>query len=149
MLVLSAFTAGLLFGFGLVVSQMMNPGKVLAFLDVAGAWDPSLAFVMVGAIATSAIGYVIVKRRGEPILEDELEILSYREIDRRLVGGPVLFGIGWGLVGLCPGPALAILPLGIWQAPIFVAAMLVGMGLFAALPSRKSNPASPLRQVDA
>jgi hypothetical protein len=149
MLVLSAFAAGLLFGLGVILSQMVNPAKVLAFLDVAGAWDPSLAFVMVGAIAASAIGYVLVKRRGEPVLGDRLEVPSRRDFDGRLIGGAVLFGIGWGLVGLCPGPALAILPLGLWQASIFVAAMLLGMGLFAALPSGKSGPASLLRKVDA
>jgi uncharacterized membrane protein YedE/YeeE len=149
MLVLSAFAAGLLFGLGLIVSQMVNPAKVLAFLDVAGAWDPSLAFVMLGAIAASGIGYVLAKRLGEPLLGDRLEVPSRRDFDGRLVGGAVLFGIGWGLVGLCPGPALAILPLGLWQASIFVAAMLVGMGLFAALPSGKSDPASLLGKVDA
>ncbi|GAC1646270.1 MAG: YeeE/YedE thiosulfate transporter family protein [Bradyrhizobium sp.] len=149
MLMLSAFATGLLFGLGLIVSQMVNPAKVLAFLDVAGAWDPSLAFVMVGAIAASAIGYVLAKRLGEPVLGDRLEVPSRRDFDGRLVGGAVLFGIGWGLVGLCPGPALAILPLGLWQASIFVAAMLVGMGLFAALPSGKSDPALLLGKVDA
>ena len=149
MLVLSAFAAGLLFGLGLVVSQMVNPAKVLGFLDVAGAWDPSLAFVMVGAIASSGTGYVLAKRQGGPILGDRLEIPSRRDFDGRLVGGAILFGIGWGLVGLCPGPALAILPLGLWQASIFVAAMLLGMGLFAALPSGKSDAASLLRKVDA
>ena len=149
MLMLSAFAAGLLFGLGLIVSQMVNPAKVLAFLDVAGAWDPSLAFVMVGAIAASALGYVLAKREGEPVFGDRLEVPSRRDFDWRLVGGAILFGIGWGLVGLCPGPALAILPLGFWQAWIFVAAMLVGMGLFAALPSGKSDAASLFRKVDA
>lgn len=149
MLVLSAFAAGLLFGLGLILSQMVNPAKVLAFLDVAGAWDPSLAFVMVGAIAAAAIGYVLAKRLGEPVLGDRLEVPSRRDFDGRLIGGAVLFGIGWGLVGLCPGPALAILPLGLWQASTFVAAMLIGMGLFAALPSGKSDAASLLHKVDA
>ena len=149
MLMLSAFAAGLLFGLGLIISQMVNPAKVLAFLDVGGAWDPSLAFVMLGAIAASAFGYVLAKRQGEPILGGKLEVPGRRDFDGRLVGGAVLFGIGWGLAGLCPGPALAILPLGIWQAWIFVAAMLVGMGLFAALPSGKSDAASLLRKVDA
>ncbi|MGM4896897.1 DUF6691 family protein [Tardiphaga sp. 839_C3_N1_4] len=149
MLLLSAFAAGLLFGLGLVVSQMVNPGKVLAFLDVAGAWDPSLAFVMLGAIAASAFGYVLAKREGKPVFGDRLEVPSRRDFDKRLVGGAILFGIGWGLAGLCPGPALAIMPLGLWQAWIFVAAMLVGMGLFAALPSGKSDVASLFRKVDA
>lgn len=149
MLMLSAFAAGLLFGLGLIVSQMVNPAKVLAFLDVTGAWDPSLAFVMVGAIAASAVGYVLAKRHSETALGENLEIPSRRDFDARLVGGAVLFGVGWGLVGVCPGPALAILPIGLWQASIFVAAMLVGMGLFAALPSGKSDSAALLRKVDA
>lgn len=149
MLVFSALVAGLLFGFGLIVSQMVIPAKVLAFLDVAGAWDPSLAFVMIGAIAASGIGYVVAKRRGEPVLGNRLEIPGRRDFDCRLVGGAALFGIGWGLVGLCPGPALAVLPLGLWQASTFVAAMLVGMGLFAALPSGESGASLLSRKVDA
>ena len=84
MLMLSAFAAGLLFGLGLIVSQMVNPAKVLAFLDVAGAWDPSLAFVMLGAIAASALGYVLAKREGEPVFGDRLEVPSRRDFDRRL-----------------------------------------------------------------
>ncbi len=149
MLVLSAFAAGLLFGLGLIVSQMVNPGKVLAFLDVTGSWDPSLAFVMVGAIAASGVGYAVAKSRGAPILDDRLEIPSRGDFDARLVGGAALFGVGWGLVGLCPGPAVAALPLGLWQGLAFVAAMLVGMALFAALPSGKSGSSSPSRKVDA
>ena len=149
MLLLSAFAAGLLFGLGLIVSQMVNPAKVLAFIDVTGAWDPSLAFVMVGAIAASAIGYVLARRHGKSVLEERLEIPTRRDFDGRLVGGAVIFGLGWGLVGLCPGPALVIFPLGFWQASIFVASMLVGMSLFAALPSGKSDSASVLRKVDA
>lgn len=149
MLMLSAFAAGLLFGLGLFVSQMVNPAKVLAFLDVTGAWDPSLAFVMVGAIAASAIGYVLAKRHGGSVLGERLEIPSRRDFDRRLVGGAAIFGVGWGLVGLCPGPALVIFPLGFWQASTFVASMLAGMALFAALPSGKSDSASLLRKVDA
>src|ERR1700736_3113960 len=149
MLLLSAFAAGLLFGLGLIVSQMVNPAKVLAFLDVTGAWDPSLAFVMVGAIAASAVGYVLARRHGQSALGERLEIPRRRDFDGRLVGGAVIFGVGWGLVGLCPGPALVIFPLGFWQASIFVASMLAGVGLFAALPSGKSDSASLLRKVDA
>lgn len=104
---------------------------------------------MLGAIAASGIGYVLAKRLGDPVLGDRLEVPSRRDFDGCLVGGAVLFGINWGLVGLCPGPALAILPRGFWQASIFVAAMLVGTGLFAAFPSGKSDPASLLGKVDA
>jgi hypothetical protein len=147
MLALSAFAAGLLFGLGLMVSQMVNPAKVMAFLDVTGSWDPSLALVMIGAIAASAIGYAVAKSRGMPVLGDRLEIPSHRDFDAGLIGGAVLFGIGWGMVGLCPGPAVATLLLGLWQVWAFVVAMLAGMGLCAALPSCKAGPSS--REVDA
>jgi uncharacterized membrane protein YedE/YeeE len=149
MLISSAFAAGSLFGFGLIVSQMVNPAKVLAFLDVAGAWDPSLAFVMLGAIATSGIGYVVAKHLGETVLGNRLDIPGRRDFDSRLIGGAALFGIGWGLVGLCPGPALAVLPLGPWQATAFFVAMLVGMGLFAALPPGKPGSSLLSREADA
>lgn len=113
MFVLSAFAAGLLFGLALIVSQMVNPAKVLAFLDVTGSWDPSLAFVMVGAISASGIGYAVAKSRGVPILDDRLQIPSRRDFDARLIGGAAIFGVGWGLVGLCPGPAVTALTLGL------------------------------------
>ncbi len=149
MFVLSAFAAGLLFGLGLIVSQMVDPAKVLAFLDVTGSWDPSLAFVMVGAISASGIGYAVAKSRGAPVLGNKLEIPNRRDFDARLMGGAAIFGVGWGLVGLCPGPAVAALPLGLWQATTFVASMLAGMGLFAALPAAKSADLSLSRKVDA
>ena len=148
MLVLSSFAAGLLFGLGLIVSQMVNPAKVPAFLDVAGAWDPSLAFVMIGAIAASGIGYAVAKSRGVPVLDDRLDIPNRRDFDTRLIGGAAIFGVGWGLVGLCPGPAVTALALSLWQGLTFVVAMLGGMALFAALPSGKSG-SSPSREVDA
>jgi uncharacterized membrane protein YedE/YeeE len=133
--ILAAFGAGLLFGLGLVVSQMVNPAKVLAFLDIFGDWDPSLAFVMAGAVAASSLGYVLAKRRGVPVLAPKLEIPTRRDLDARLVTGAALFGIGWGLVGLCPGPALAGLALGRWEIYVFVAAMLAGVALYRLLPS--------------
>jgi uncharacterized membrane protein YedE/YeeE len=133
--ILAAFGAGLLFGLGLVVSQMVNPAKVLAFLDIFGDWDPSLAFVMAGAVAASSVGYVLAKRRGVPVLAPKLEIPTRRDLDARLVTGAALFGIGWGLVGLCPGPALAGLALGRWEIYVFVAAMLAGVALYRLLPS--------------
>jgi uncharacterized protein len=134
-IVLSAFASGLLFGLGLIVSQMVNPAKVLSFLDVFGDWDPSLALVMGGAVAVSALGYVIAKRRGVPVLAPRLEIPTRRDLEPRLLTGAAIFGIGWGLVGLCPGPALTALTFGPWQVFVFVAAMLVGMALFRVVPS--------------
>ncbi|HEX2725182.1 MAG TPA: YeeE/YedE family protein [Beijerinckiaceae bacterium] len=133
-LIVSAFASGLLFGLGLIVSEMVNPAKVLAFLDVFGDWDPSLAFVMAGAVAVSAFGYFVTQRRGRPILAPRLEIPTRRDLDPRLIAGAALFGIGWGLVGLCPGPALTALTFGPWQLFVFVAAMLAGMALFRLVP---------------
>ena len=134
-LILSAFASGLLFGLGLIVSQMVNPAKVLGFLDIFGNWDPSLALVMGGAVAVSALGYLIAKRRGVPVLAPRLEIPTRRDLDSRLIGGAALFGIGWGLAGLCPGPALVGLTFGPWQMFVFVAAMIIGMAIFRLVPA--------------
>lgn len=142
MAILLAFTSGLLFGLGLTISQMINPAKVLAFLDVFGRWDPSLALVMAAAVLASSVGYVVARRQGTPVLAASLEIPTRRDFDSRLLAGAALFGLGWGLVGLCPGPALAILSLGLWQALLFAAAMIAGMAVFAMLPSQQSKPAS-------
>lgn len=135
--ILTALAAGLMFGAGLALSGMLDPARVLGFLDVFGAWDPTLAFVLGGAVAVSALSYVVKARMARPLLADRFLVPEGRSIDGRLVGGAILFGIGWGLVGLCPGPALAALPLGL--APIFgfVAAMLAGMALHAALGARR------------
>ncbi|HUG46632.1 MAG TPA: YeeE/YedE family protein [Sphingomicrobium sp.] len=124
---LAALAAGLLFGAGLALSDMINPARVLAFLDVAGNWDPTLAFVMAGALLPSAAGYWLARRMKQPVLADEFSIPSNRGIDAPLLLGAALFGIGWGLVGFCPGPAVAALGFGLWQAWLFVAAMLAGM----------------------
>jgi uncharacterized membrane protein YedE/YeeE len=121
---------GFVFGLGLVISQMANPAKVLNFLDFAGAWDPSLAFVMGGAVATAAIGFRLAWRSKAPLLGDSFHLPQRTRVDARLVGGAALFGIGWGLVGFCPGPALTALSFGGWEAALFVAAMIVGMVLF-------------------
>lgn len=134
-LILSAFLSGLIFGFGLIISQMVNPAKVLAFLDIFGHWDPSLAVVMGAAVTASALGYRIAKRRGVPVFAPRLQIPTRRDLEPRLITGAAIFGIGWGLAGLCPGPALTALPLGIWQVFVFVAAMLAGMALFRLLPA--------------
>jgi uncharacterized protein len=135
-LILSAFASGLLFGLGLIVSQMVNPAKVLGFLDIFGNWDPSLAFVMGGAVIVSGLGYRIARRRGIPVLAPRLEIPARRDLDPRLIGGAALFGIGWGLVGLFPGPALVGLTFGPVGIFAFVAAMIAGMVLFRALPAQ-------------
>ena len=136
MSVLAALVAGLVFGIGLIVSGMADPAKVLAFLDLTGAWDPSLALVMVGAIAVGAVAFAIAARSRRTLLGLDFKLPTARHIDRRLVGGSLLFGMGWGLAGFCPGPALVALGLGEPKAVVFVAAMLAGMGLFELLQSK-------------
>jgi hypothetical protein len=128
--ILVALVCGVLFGAGMVVSDMINPARVLAFLDVTGAWDPSLAFVMGGALIPSSLAYLIRRRMDAPVAAEDFHVPEGRRIDRPLVGGAILFGLGWGLVGLCPGPALAALTTGAWQAFAFVAAMVGGMAVF-------------------
>ncbi len=129
---------GLLFGAGLMLAGMTNPAKVLAFLDIGslrqGGWDPSLAFVMAGAIAVGGFRWVEGWRR--PILADAFDLPARRDLEPRLFTGPALFGVGWGLVGFCPGPALSGLGLGLWQAGLFCAAMLIGMGAARWLAAR-------------
>ena len=127
--VLPGLIVGILFGGGLALSDMINPARVLAFLDLTGAWDPSLAFVMGGALLPSAIGYLIVRRMRRPVMAEAFRIPQARAIDRLLLAGAALFGAGWGLVGFCPGPAIAGLAFGMWQPWLFVAAMLAGMAL--------------------
>ncbi|MDS9469020.1 YeeE/YedE family protein [Paracoccus sp. MBLB3053] len=123
------FLSGLLFGLGLVVSGMSNPAKVLNFLDLAGSWDPSLAFVMGGAMVTTFIGYRLSWRRSAPALATSFDIPNSRLIDRPLIAGAALFGIGWGIGGFCPGPAWTALPLMATGTLIFVPAMLIGLWL--------------------
>ncbi|GBU15839.1 MULTISPECIES: YeeE/YedE family protein [Methylobacterium] len=137
----SAFAVGLLFGLGLLVSGMADPAKVLAFLDVTGRWDPSLAFVMAGAVAVSATGYLVARRRGRPLLASRLEIPNRRDLDPRLIAGAAVFGLGWGLAGLCPGPALTLLTVAPAQAVTFVVAMVIGMLAFRLLPAAAPKPA--------
>ncbi|MBB2960612.1 YeeE/YedE family protein [Methylobacterium sp. R2-1] len=129
--------SGLLFGFGLAVSGMMDPERVLGFLDFAGAWDPSLAFVLGGAVGVSALGYGLKARMRRPLLAPRFEVPTNPRPDARLLGGAALFGIGWGLAGFCPGPALAGLVLGLPSILLFVAAMLVGMLLYRLTTSRR------------
>lgn len=125
--VLAALAAGLLFGAGLALSGMTDPAVVLGFLDIAGAWNPTLAFVMGGALAVTFLGYRLVLPRGRALLEPKLALPTARAVDMPLIGGAALFGVGWGLAGYCPGPALASLAAAQPGTIVFVAAMLVGM----------------------
>lgn len=122
----TAVLSGALFGAGLVISGMTDPAKVIGFLDVSRHWDPSLAFVMAGAVAVYAIAYRVIARRRAPWFDAAFHVPSRRDLDARLLGGAAIFGIGWGLAGLCPGPALVDAAAGSLQAIAFVAALLVG-----------------------
>jgi uncharacterized membrane protein YedE/YeeE len=124
---LAALLSGILFGVGLAVSQMTNPAKVQAFLDVAGRWDPSLAFVMGAALVVSSIAAAIARRRPHALLGEPLQIPAPASLDLRLIAGSSLFGVGWGLGGFCPGPALAGLATGVPAVWVFVASMLAGV----------------------
>lgn len=137
--IIPGLVVGLIFGSGLALSDMVNPARVLAFLDVAGAWDPALAFVMGAAILPSALAYLIRRRMDRPLLETQFSIPGSRALDRQLLAGAALFGIGWGLVGFCPGPALAGLVMGGWQAWVFVGATLAGMALHTITFSRATH----------
>jgi uncharacterized protein len=123
---LAALFSGIVFGLGLAISRMVEPAKVLAFLDVTGEWDPSLLLVMLSAVVVSFIAYRLTSRRTRPLLADKFFLPTKSELDRPLVLGAVIFGIGWGLAGYCPGPAVAALGLGTWEAPVFVAALAAG-----------------------
>lgn len=135
---LTAFFAGLIFGLGLLLAGMANPAKVLAFLDVAGAWDPSLALVMAGAIAVAAAPLNWARKHKRSLLGAPMQLPVKRELDARLIGGSLVFGIGWGIAGICPGPAVAISLTGHWQVLVFVVAMLAGMYAFTVLQGRTS-----------
>ncbi|CAN5346153.1 membrane protein [soil metagenome] len=126
----TAFLSGLIFGIGLIISGMTNPAKVIGFLDLAGTWDPSLAFVMAGAILVGFFAYRFASARDRSLLGQVMQVPTARHIDRRLVLGSITFGIGWGLAGFCPGPAIASLAAGGIKPLIFVLAMLAGMGIF-------------------
>lgn len=135
----TAFATGLIFGTGLTISDMINPARVLAFLDVAGDWDPSLAFVMGGALIPAAIGFWIARRMRTPLFDKRFYIPENRTMDWQLIGGGAMFGVGWGLVGLCPGPALAGLVLARWEVWLFVLAMLAGMQLHRLVTSHAQS----------
>ena len=125
------FLVGLVFGLGLCLSGMTDPTKVLGFLDLAGAWDPSLAFVMGGAIAVAFVAFRVASRRGKALSGEPLHLPTAKAIDARLIRGSLLFGVGWGLVGLCPGPAIADIGFLDGRAALFVLAMAGGMALHA------------------
>jgi uncharacterized protein len=131
-----AFAAGLLFGLGLSLGGMTQPAVVLGFLDIFGAWDPRLVFVMAGAVLTTAIGYRLVLRRSRPLLAERFQWPTSRRIDARLMGGVALFGIGWGIAGYCPGPALASLGAGAPALLVLVACMIAGWWLAARMLPR-------------
>ena len=133
---IAAFAAGLVFGVGLILSGMSDPSKVIGFLYVTRAWDPSLAFVMAGAILVGFFAFALARRRSEAFLGDAMQLPQRRDIDARLVGGSIVFGIGWGLAGFCPGPAVVSFGSGQDKAAVFVVAMLAGMALYYGLASR-------------
>jgi uncharacterized membrane protein YedE/YeeE len=143
MIVFASLLAGLVFGIGLILSGMANPAKVLGFLDLAGAWDPSLALVMAGAIGVGVIAFAIAHRRSVSLLGAAMNMPSARHIDRRLVVGSTVFGIGWGIAGFCPGPALVALGMGVGKAAVFVAAMVAGMAFFEWFEQHRHR--TPLR----
>ncbi len=125
-----AFISGFIFGFGLLISGMANPSKVLGFLDIAGKWDPSLAFVMIGAISIGFFAFKYAKHMTKSICGETMKIPSSTDIDAKLIFGSIIFGIGWGLAGFCPGPAIVALGVGSFKALCFVLAMLMGMLIF-------------------
>ena len=132
-----AFLSGLLFGIGLIVSGMANPEKVLNFLDITGLWDPSLMFVMVGAISVGLVSFHIAKQRTLSFIGLNMKLPKADKIDKRLISGSLLFGMGWGLAGFCPGPALVALGSGELKGLVFVIAMIAGMLLFEAIDRPK------------
>jgi uncharacterized membrane protein YedE/YeeE len=133
----AAFLSGLVFGLGLIVAGMADPSKVLGFLDLAGVWNPSLAFVMGGAILLGMGGFALARRRPRSLLGAPTMLPSATATDRRLIAGSLAFGIGWGLAGICPGPALVLMGAGVAKGWVFGVAMLAGMALFELLPARR------------
>ena len=136
---ISAFLVGLIFGIGLIVSGMANPDKVLSFLDLAGAWDPSLMLVMGGAIVVGSIAFLLAGKRTHSFIGEPIRLPTRRDVDSHLVFGSLGFGIGWGLAGFCPGPALVALGAGEIKALVFVAAMLAGMGAYELIERARTK----------
>ncbi len=137
LIILVALFSGLVFGLGLILSGMTDPAKVLSFLDVTGSWDPSLMFVMLGAISIGFFAFRIAKQRGRTLLSTPIPLPGSRTIDLRLILGSLLFGVGWGLAGICPGPGLVLAASGEVGGVIFVVAMLLGMFIFDWLEKRR------------
>lgn len=144
MRIVLGFASGLVFGLGLVVSGMADPAKVLNFLDLAGSWDPSLAFVMAGAVVVTFVGYRLAFARKAPLLMESFDVPRAKDIDLRLVGGAAMFGIGWGIGGFCPGPALTALPLLAPGTLVFVPAMLIG--IWAGVRAREAFALSRIQK---
>lgn len=136
---LAAFASGLIFGLGLILSGMANPEKVLGFLDLAGLWDPSLAFVMGGAILVGLFAFGLARKRTLSFLGFDMKLPTSSRIDKRLMGGSLLFGVGWGIAGFCPGPGLVALGAGEQKAAVFVAAMLAGMAIYEWIERRRPS----------
>ena len=136
---LASLFAGLVFGFGLLVSGMANPEKVLGFLDIAGLWDPSLAFVMGGAILVGLGAFAVARRRTLSFLGFQIKMPSSSHIDKRLVFGGLMFGVGWGIAGFCPGPGLVALGAGEAKAAVFVASMVAGMAIFELIERNRAK----------
>ena len=129
----TAGLAGLLLGMGLILSGMANPAKVIGFLDVAGPWDPSLGLVMGGGLVVGSIGFALLKKQPKTLTGEPLNLPTSRKIDLRLVLGSVLFGIGWGITGICPGPGLVLLGAGIPEGVVYIASLLAGMSLYSLI----------------
>jgi len=138
--VIIAFVSGLVFGAGLIVSQMSNPAKVIGFLDITGNWDPSLALVMAGALTVFGAAYWSSRARTTPLLAPRFALPSRVGVDQQLVAGSLIFGVGWGLSGFCPGPAVVSSTFGDWRVWLFVVAMLGGMLLYRSWPDRRPVP---------
>ncbi len=128
-----AFAAGLVFGLGLIVSGLADPARVLGFLDLAGLWNPTLAFVMGGAVLAASVGFAALRRRRTSLSGEPMHWPQATRVDLRLAGGSLAFGVGWGLAGFCPGPALVAAAAGIWQALVFAGAMIAGMAIHAVI----------------
>jgi len=147
MSVIIQFVIGLVFGLGLLLSGMSDPARVLNFLDLggigSGTWDPSLAFVMMGAVATTFVGFQLVLKRQRPVFADAFQLPTRSDLDMHIIAGPAIFGIGWGLAGLCPGPAFVALGYGSSASVVFIIAMLGGMALARTLAGRHPALAAP------
>ncbi|NWO06065.1 MAG: YeeE/YedE family protein [Alteromonadaceae bacterium] len=138
---IASLLAGLIFGLGLIVSGMANPEKVLGFLDIAGAWDPSLAFVMAGAIIVGVVAFTVARKRTLSFLGFNMTLPANNRIEKRLIIGSMMFGIGWGIAGFCPGPALVALGAGEAKGVVFVASMVAGMVIFELFERKKTASA--------